>query len=175
MSKQNLLQKIKENRNTVIISKSLQQAQVAIDLHKVLSKKFKKIGVVMLHKSSSALLEELEKAKVNCSNYCFIDCESKRDAGGIKECLHVSSPAALTELALSIEKMKKNYQPNLLILDNISSLLIYNNEALVLKFLHSVMQKVRQTKSRAVYLILEEGKKSFISDLSLFADMIIES
>ena len=88
-----------------------------------------------------------------------------------KQCLYVSSPTALTELALAMGKLR---QTDLIILDNISSLLLYNKDAEVLKFLHGMMTKIRQTKTKAVYSILKESKKEFVADLTLFADAVIE-
>ncbi len=170
----NLLSQLKKNQNVVLISSSQDHEKTMSELHKAVSKKFKKICMITVNKSFSALIEKFQKQGIDYSNYYFIDCISKKNmiVEQSKQCLYVSSPTALTELALAMGKLR---QADLIILDNISSLLLYNKDAEVLKFLHSMMTKIRQTKTKAVYSILKESKKEFLADIELFADAVIES
>ncbi len=170
----NLLSQLKKNQNVVLISSSRDHEKTMSELHKAVSKKFKKICMITVNKSFSALIEKFQKQGIDYSNYYFIDCISKKNmiVEQSKQCLYVSSPTALTELALAMGKLR---QVDLIILDNISSLLLYNKAAEVLKFLHSMMTKIRQTKTRAIYSILKESKKEFVADLTMFADAVVES
>ncbi len=172
--KTNILNQLKKDQNIVLISNSKEHEKAMIELHKAVSKKFKKICMITVNKSFSALIEKFQEQGIDYSNYFFIDCISKKNiiVKQSKQCLYVSSPAALTELSLAIGKLG---QIDLIILDNISSLLLYNKDAEVLKFLHSMMTKIRQTKTKAVYSILKESKKEFLADIELFADAVIES
>ncbi len=175
MGKENsILSQLKKNQNVVLISSSRDHEKTMNGLHKTVSKKFKRICMITVNKSFSALIEKFQEQGIDYSNYYFIDCISEKNmiVSQSKQCLYVSSPTALTELALALGKLR---QVDLIILDNISSLLLYNKDAEVLKFLHSMMTKIRQTKTKAVYSILQESKKEFVADLTLFADAVIES
>ncbi len=173
----NILSNLDKDQNIVLICNSKENEKVMIDLHKAVSKKFKKICMITISKSFSNLIKEFKKQGIDYSNYCFIDCISAENSKvkDSKQCIYVPSPVALTELAISIDKMRKIHRVNLIILDNISSFLIYNKELPILRFLHAMMIKIRKTDIKAIYSILQEGRKSFIADLTLFADAVIES
>ncbi len=172
--KTNILNQLKKDQNIVVICNSKKHEKTMIKLHKAVSKKFKKIGMITVNKSFSALIEKFQEQGIDYSNYYFIDCISEKNmiVSQSKQCLYVSSPTALTELSLSVGKLR---QIDLIILDNISSLLLYNKDAEILKFLHGMMTKIRQIKTKAIYSILKESKKEFLADIELFADAVVES
>ncbi len=173
--KNNILNCLKKNQNVVVVSKSLNYEQTMIGLHKAVSKEFKKICMVTLNKPSSALVKKFQEEGIDYSNYYFIDCvPSKEKVRESEQYTYVSSPSALTELMLAIDKVKKTHQIDLIILDNLSSLLIYNKDMIVLKFLHSLMTGIRQTNTKVIYSILPKDMKGSMEDISLFADAVIE-
>jgi archaellum biogenesis ATPase FlaH len=147
-----------------------------IGLHRTISKEFRKICVVTVHNPFPVLVRKFQEEGINCSNYRFIDCISAKNMAvkDSEQCIYISSPLALTELAIAMEKIRTTHQMDLLILDNISSLLVYNNESAVLRFLHAMMTKLRRANVTTICPILEEeGKREeFMADLSLFADAV---
>ena len=174
MSKENnILSCLKENQNIIVVCKGIGHTKAMIDFHKEISKNFKKICMLTINEPSSNLIQKFQKANMDYSNYFFIDCISAKETRveDSKQFLYVSSPSALTELALAMGKIRE--EVDLMILDNISSLLIYNNPVVMQKFLHSIMTKIRQTNTKALYFILEEDKK-LVDVLSLFADAVID-
>ena len=175
-AKNNIMGCLSKNQNVVVVSKSLNYEQTMMDMHKAVSKEFKKICMVTLNKPSSALVKKFQEEGIDYSNYCFIDCvPSKEKVGESKQDTYVSSPSSLTELMLTIDKIKKIHQIDLMILDNISSLLIYNKDVIVLKFLHSLMTRIRQTDTKVIYSILQKDMKGPMEDISLFADAVIKA
>ncbi len=175
MTKKNILAQLNKNQNVVVICQGSDYTKKITNLYKEVSKKFKKICLVTIRKSSAALINEFEKQHINYSNYYFIDCLSVKSTKEPEQRLYISSPTALTELALAIQKVRSKHKVDLIILDNISSLLVYNQELMVLKFLHSIMTKIRKTNTKAIYPVLQESKKEFIADLSMFADAVIKA
>ena len=176
VSENKILPQLDNTQSIVVVCKGRDYAKLMIGCYKEISKDFKKICLVALNKPFHDLIKDFQKEGLDCSNYYFVDCLSAKDTR-LKEseqCLYVSSPSALTELALAIEKIRKTYQIDLMILDNISSLLIYNEEVTTLRFLHSTMTKLRQTNTKSVYCILQKDMKGPMEDLSLFADAVIE-
>ncbi len=171
-----ILDCLKKNQNIVVIYNSVEHEKAMIELHKAVSDAFK-ICMITIHKPFSSLIKKFQQENIDYSKYCFIDCISAKNSlvKDSKQCMYISSPTALTELALAMEKIKKKHKVDLIILDNISGFLLYNEEVAVLKFLHSMMTQIRKTDVKAIYSILKESKKEFIADLTLFADAIIKS
>jgi KaiC/GvpD/RAD55 family RecA-like ATPase len=170
-----ILSKLDKSQNTVVVCDSQHQAKMMIDLHKAVSKKFRKICMVTIHKSFSSLMNTFKENRIDTSKYCFVDCVSteQSETNDEDQCIQISSPVALTELAIAIEKMREKHRMDMIIFDNISAMLIYNDELTVLRFLHYMMIKVRKTDTKAVYSVLQENRKEFMADVSLFADAVI--
>ena len=173
MAKENIiLSQLHNNQNILLVSSSKDHNQAMIGLHKAVSTKFKRILAILTHKSASTLASEFKKYDIDDSRYCFIDFVEGDTKP--KKCFTISSLSALTELALKIEKIKKAHKIDLIILDNISTMLIYNDKVTILKFLHDMMVKVETKGRKAVYSILKEGNEKLIADISLFADEMVE-
>jgi hypothetical protein len=174
--KDNILSYLGKNQNIVLTCNSRDYEERMIDLHKAVSGKFKKICLITVRKSFDDLIKEFKEQGVDYSNYCFIDCISAEliKVRDTKQCIYIPSPVALTELAISINKMRTMHRIDLIILDNISSFLIYNQELPILRFLHAMMIKIRKTDIKSIYSILQGGRKSLIADLTLFADKVVE-
>ncbi|MBW2965956.1 hypothetical protein KY342_02515, partial [Candidatus Woesearchaeota archaeon] len=136
------------------------------------SNEFKGILAILTHKSASTLASEFKKNNIDDSNYCFIDFVEEDNKP--KKCFTIPCLSALTELALKIEKIKKAHKIDLIILDNVSTMIIYNDNVTILKFLHNMMIKTRKKSGKAIYSILKEGNEKLIADISLFADEIAE-
>jgi len=174
--KNSILDQLNRNQNIVVICNSEYYEKTMIDLHKAVSKKFK-ICMITIHKSFPALIKKFKEQGIDYSNYCFIDCISVENSKvkDSEQCIYTPSPVALTELAIAVTKMRQMHKTDLIILDNISSMLIYNKEPTVLRFLNFMMAKVRKAETKAIYLILKESRKEIVADLTLFADAVIES
>jgi len=84
-----------------------------------------------LNKTFNALEETLKKSKANLKNMVFIEAISKTmkktpDQEG--QCYYVSSPSAMTELSIAIEKFLR-HEFDYLIFDSLNSLLVYEKNA----------------------------------------------
>ena len=129
----------------------------------------KKICYVSLNKPYTTIADTV---KLNLKNVIFIDCVS----GGVTKpkgysVIFVSSPKALTDLSIDIvENMKKS---DVIIFDALSTLLVYNDSATVIKFVHSIVSKIRMTKTKVIFMTLKEDTDTdMMKDLSMFVDKI---
>ncbi|MFA5176082.1 MAG: hypothetical protein WC413_02385 [Candidatus Nanoarchaeia archaeon] len=112
---------------------------------------------VTTNKTFGSLSELFKKKKVNIKNIIFIDSISKtfRNVSEQEDNVYyVSSPGALTELSLTINKFLK-HEFNYLIFDSITTLMSYENQAVVQKFLMSLAEKIKGTNTKAVFLMLD--------------------
>lgn len=173
-NKKSLISIISKTPNTIVVSKTDTPENIMVDICKSAQKKFKHICIINANKPYSVLVEKFKKAKVDYSKFYFIDCVSASfmDKTSSKQSTYISSPSALTELAIALNNLPS--ETDLVILDSFSSLAFYNGYPMTLRFLNSITAKFRKNYLHAVYLVVGETKKEIIGDLSLFADDIIE-
>ncbi len=132
------------------------------------------IVYVTLNKPYKVLVESFEKKGINAKKMAFIDCAS----GSIQkpkdyDVLFVSSPEALTELSITInETMKKS--TNIIIFDSVSTLLVYKEPSIVVKFIHSMISKIRAADKKCVMISLsEDANKTVLKDIGMFIDKMV--
>ena len=128
-----------------------------------------KICYVALNKPYNTIAETV---KLNTKSVTFIDCVSGGVAGPKDyKVIFVSSPKALTNLSIAItENMKKH---DVIVFDALSTLLVYNDGATVIKFVHSIVSKLRATKTRCIFMTLKEDiNTDMMKDLSMFVDKV---
>jgi len=177
-NREKIIKELKENQNIVVVTKSSSHNKTLLQFCKTAAKQFKNIIFVTITKPYNKIRAELERAGVNTSNYVFIDCISSRyniEMKDSKNCVYVSSPEMLVDVSAAISRALRN-QNALLLLDDISSLAIYNQNMNILQFLHGTMIRLQKNNARGIFLMLDDNKKDdMIKNLSLFADKIIKS
>jgi len=135
------------------------------------------ICYVTLNKTYKALQENFKKNKIDLKNIVFIDCISMtiiKKPPLEKNCYYVSSPGALTEVSIVIGKFLK-YNFNYIIFDSLNSLLVYQKKAPVAKFVSGLVNKVKSTKTRAIfYALSSEEQFNLIKDAGMFVDKVID-
>jgi len=170
-----LLDEMAANQNLVLELERGSYKTGLLTLNKEVLSKHKSVCYITLTKPADAVISDLEKEGININRYYFIDCVSKK--AGLKtttaKTTFVSNPTSLTELAIAVTKAIKQKKIDLLFFDSISSLLVYNSELSVVKFLHFLMIAIKGTEAKAVYLIMKSDlKRMVVKEIELFADTI---
>jgi KaiC/GvpD/RAD55 family RecA-like ATPase len=168
----NILPIFKKNNNVVFLCRNTDPINFTIDFLKSLSPKTR-VLYVTVNKSYSALSDKFNKEGINFSNWSFIDCISSSlfmAEKSSKQCLYLTSPQALVDLALAIDEKMKSV--DVIVFDNISGLLVYNGSVPTMQLLNSLMSKVRQTKIKAAYLLFHDTNAEVMEDLALFSDKV---
>lgn len=137
----------------------------------------KKVCYVTLNKTFDSLKETFSKKKIDLKNTVFIDAISKT----IKQvpdftdgCYFVSSPAAMTELSITIEKFLR-HEFEYLVFDSLTNLLIYEKKSPVTKFMLSLVNKVRGSRTKSVFYALEMSQQvDIIEAVESFVDKVID-
>ena len=168
-----LISTLGKNKNLVLVCKNKKTEKVTMELCKHSLKKFKNVCVVTVNRPYSDFLEYFKKNKIDASRFKFIDCISANYLQKVpsSKCTYISSPRALTELA--IELGRESVEMDLVILDNVSNLSFYNGEVLSLRFLNSLTMKFRKIKTKSLFLISSAANKETLANLGLFADKVI--
>lgn len=103
----------------------------------------------------------------------FVDCISSLT--GIpaeeKNVRYIPTPTMLELIPIHID-MAMSENPSFLILDSISSLTIYNSERAMIEFLHYLISKMRQKKTKTILLVI--GENHIVQSLSMLCDQVIK-
>ncbi|VVB80285.1 Uncharacterised protein [uncultured archaeon] len=173
MASKEIVSNLNKNYNVLAICDNLNPEKNILETYKLLLKKYKKVCVITTNRLSSTLMTTFDDNRIDYSNCFFIDCVSSKLMKAVSndKVYYLPSPHALTELSLKFSSIIGKY--DLVIFDNLDSLLLYNSEVFVLRFLNSIMSRVQQKKIKALYWIMLEGKKKIVSDISLFVDSTV--
>jgi hypothetical protein len=112
-------------------------------------------------------------------NVHYVDSITALTGRGTPDTLHVTyldSPLALVEMNLAIADELKKIASNtkFLILDSISTLLVYNSSQSVEKFCHTVIAKNRNENVIGVFLMIDsEEHRSVVDTLAQFVDNVV--
>lgn len=164
---------LKENKIIIFVIPTKNYGKGINDIALAATKTGKSVTYVTVNKPYNILLGLFESKKIDTKKITFIDAVSGSVSApkGIKV-EFVSSPKALTELSIIInEHMKKT---DSVLFDSVSTLLVYDDPATVVKFIHSILSKARASGTNFVLTVLsEDAGKSVLKDVSMFVDKVV--
>jgi archaellum biogenesis ATPase FlaH len=105
------------------------------------------------------MLKEMQKRGINPDNLLFIDCISRMAGEQPRgKCLYVENPSALGEISLHIASILDKIESNekFLIMDSLSTLLIYNSANSIKDFLTFLINKLRLEGIDCIILVIEQ-------------------
>jgi len=123
-------------------------------------KKGKKGVYVAASRPYIFILKQMGKRNIGTGNLLFIDCTSgmggEQDGGGA--CTYIENPAALEEISMHISLSLRKLNPggNFLIMDSISTLLIYNTLHSMEEFSMFLINKMRMEDVSCILIIIEK-------------------
>ncbi|MEK6958157.1 MAG: ATPase domain-containing protein [archaeon] len=138
---------------------------------------FERIAYINLNEIYDNLISHLKSMDVDLKKFFFIDAITISSYGEVKErdnCIFVSNPNALIELSLAITQALNLHKPDAIIFDSISTLLIYEDEGTVTKFVHSLIGKIKAAGVASYFTALEgDSNSEAIKDLGMFVDSVL--
>ncbi len=122
---------------------------------------------------SKSIEEKLNEVKFN--DYYVIDCvttDEFEDNINPDKCVFMKSPGDLTNVSITLENFLSNNNNVFIIIDSITSLLIYNSENEILRFVHFTSSTARSRKSKLVFVVLENKgiSEEFLDKMRSFID-----
>lgn len=172
------LKRITENRIIQVVIKSDHYSAVQTGLLEFLKKKFGKGVFVSANKALVNLFDSKEQPEKE-SSIVFVDMisESAGTEKPIGKNLHyLESPQNLMELNELAEKtLSEMSGPKFLLLDSLSTLLLYNKPETVEKFVHTLAGKIRNLDALGIFLTVQlKENEDAIRVISQFCDHTIE-
>lgn len=148
-----------------------------IDVFKSIAKNsFSNIVYVTLNRPYEGVEEILKKNSIPEDKFFFIDITQRSGSSPSSKNSACVNPNYLTDISIRIFNILGKDGANLLLVDPVSTLLIYNSDISVMKFVHFIISSIRQTKNKAIFIFLkEDSSNSLFNDISMFSDKIVES
>lgn len=174
MVKINIEGELAENKIVLLLIPSLEYNPLVLDNVKRLSKKM--TGYITLNKTFDSLSELFKKNKVDLGNVVFIDAISKtlkNVPDQTKGCYFIDSPNSFTDMSLQINTFLR-HDFSYIIFDSLTNLLIYQKKEPVAKFLSTIINKIRDSNTSAVFYCLDiKAHEELIEEASMFVDKVI--
>lgn len=154
-----------------------QYSGIIVDVAKQLAGQYKHVCYVSLNKPYDLLVESFKAKKVDIDKFFFVDCISKgvvRRSKKMKNCEFVSGPHALTEMHISIARNLNAKKCDALFFDSLSTLLTYQRELFVIRFVHAVIGTIRGMGIKGFLAVLTgDVESNLVKNLSMFTDRTI--
>ena len=132
---------------------------------------------VSLNKPYETICEELKQNKLDANAIYCIDGVSK-EAGKFlnsDKCFCLEDPSSLTELSVLTNSLFNDKKIKFILLDSLSTLLLYNDTKAVEKFAHSLLNKARKSNISVVIMSpKEKSEEDILAVVTQFCDKEIE-
>ncbi|MBT3691550.1 hypothetical protein HOG16_04905 [Candidatus Woesearchaeota archaeon] len=171
----NIKKSLSENQTILLTMDSAEYNKIMINSIKSLSTGT--VCYVTTNKTFDALKETFKKSKIIMKNIVFIDAISKtikKTPSQKENVYYVSSPGALTELSLVIDKFLR-HEFNYLIFDSITNLNIYNKTPICAKFMTSLINKIKKGKTKAIFYAIGSKENELINQVGTYVDKVIST
>ncbi len=138
----------------------------------------KEIIYVTTNKPYKNIMDILNKRKIKIKKVFFIDCISRHigDKLGVEpdNCIFIEGPQNLTTLSIAINEAVKRLSGNkVLLLDSLSTLLLYNDARTIGQFTNFFINKMRAADVETIMLALESDvDKDVIKQIQSFSDKV---
>lgn len=136
--------------------------------------------VVTTNQPYAILKKAYEKDGIDLSRLGFIDAITRYAVGevpmGAKGVRFTSSPSDLTQLGIAISDSLKDMggRKAAILLDSVSTMLIYLPSANLSKFIHFISSKLKILDMAGIFLAVEDGlDPTLLSQLTTFVDQVV--
>jgi archaellum biogenesis ATPase FlaH len=135
---------------------------------------------VTINRPYSKILSELQAKNIDTNSVIFIDALTKTVGGSAinsEKCLYLNHINDLTELGIIITSAMKalsSKERYFVLIDSITTMLIYNDPQAVSKFLHFITAKFRLLNANGIFIGHRTEKlDSFYSQITVFCDRVL--
>lgn len=168
---------VKGNDVVLVLVPNRTYYERVMDITRTISLLNERVCYVTLNRPYKTLLKDFEENKIDTSRFFFVDCVTKKVKmeEGNEQVIYVSSPKALTEMSIVMKKVLEAGKIETTIFDSLSTLLVYEDPHVIIKFAHSVISMFRTLGSKGILISLKEDMESeLIKDLNMFVDEVVE-
>ena len=152
---------------------------VSLTALKMLSERGYSGIIISASRPYSNLLSVYKQSGIETRNFYFVDCISRTFVSSTEKNDHVAyvdNVASLTDLSMAVNNMMEEVPgKKFIFIDSITTMLIHNKPEVFVKFLHSILTKMRVHMITGLLVSLEvEIDKSIKAEITQLCDKVIK-
>lgn len=173
----NLAEELKKNKTVLVVIPTQEYGMVIMDIAKQTNNNFNRVAYVSMNKMITPLKRSFAENEIDLKKFFFIDAITKTaipnpPAG--PNVAFIPAPNDLTKLSIQLTKVLQTFDPDCIVFDSLSTLLIYESNTIISQFMHSLVNKINAFGIRAVFTCLKGDKEmQLIQELSMVIDKVI--
>jgi KaiC/GvpD/RAD55 family RecA-like ATPase len=174
------LSNLPENFIVLLLTDALSHVETNNFILKYLLQEKQMHGIyVTVNRTAKTVIDNVESMGMDPNKLFFIDCAvnlAKERHEPVQNILKIDSPGDLSDIGVALtESLKKTPEKNgFLLLDSISTLLLFNNAKSVVKFCHFFVNLIRDSGLKGVILAIDKETDEFVKrNLYVLSDRAI--
>ena len=134
---------------------------------------------VTLNTPIANLIDILGKASINIENIYFIDGITKTTESEVVEsehCKYLESPRDVVDLSFLIDEFlnKIKHHKKFVVIDSISTLMVYNSEQAIKQFAHSITGKIKAKNANGIIIASDDTDNDALNSIAHFCDKTLK-
>ena len=163
----------------LIIEKMSQHIATRTELFRYLKANDYEGIYVTLNTPIANLVDTLEKASINIENTYFIDGVTKTtesEAIESEHCRYLESPRDVVDLSILIDELlsKIQHPKKVVVIDSISTLMVYNSEQAIKQFAHSITGKIKSKNASGIIIASDDTDNEALNSIAHFCDKTLK-
>ncbi len=168
---------LEENQVLLLVIPNEHYSSDILEITGNLSQTSKSICYVSLNRLYQPLIRKMQENNIDVRKFFIIDGITKTaipNPPKTERCEYIPAPNALTDLNLAIAKTSCDFNIDTLIFDSLSTILIYERDDTITKFIHFLIIKLRSLDIKCVFTCLKgDTDTGVIKALSMFVDVVL--
>ena len=163
-----------DSQVTVAILNRTNYQEQRLSLIRKLSQAYNKICYITTNKPYFTLQRELEGAGIDKQKFAFLDAtpsDGQVDSEIHGNTIIIGSPSNLNDISIGFSQLLKETMFDYAIFDSVETLGLYLDWKNVVRFIHTLLAKIRKTASNIVFLT--SGTEEISKELYVFADKVV--
>jgi hypothetical protein len=148
-----------------------------LDTLRYFSERFGTGLYITLNKPCTTLQVSFEKSGVPRDKVVYLDSITNTNEHDNGSCCYLGRMRELTDLCIALTKLiSQRKEVRFVLIDSVSTLLIYNDAKSVARFCHAVSEKLRSVGLPAAFVLVEmEEARDMVAQLAQFVDSYIKA
>ncbi len=172
-------QKAGKNQILIFLISNSRYPTDSVSIIKDVTKVISRPVYVTVNKPYYALIKTLEGEGIDTQGFYFVDASSGDPDDESKskgENFEKIESANMTDIMLTIEKCLQTKRFDGVIFDSISTLLTRHDEEMVIRFTHSLINKLRKNNVKGIFMCTKEDMNtSLMNNLNMLADSSVDT
>lgn len=171
-----ILKHLEENKVILFIVDSSRYNDAVIETLKSLPNDGNLVYIT-LNKTASSLENFLKDKSIEFKNLIIVDCITRtiRDVRDKDDIIYIDSPKALSDLSFVLSGILSKRKKGYIILDSLTTLLVYQDKPIVARFILNMANKIRESRFKSVIFAADVNEhKDFLKEIGIFVDKVVK-